>query len=294
MGSADAGSGPEHGREDEPDEARYSDLPQVRVTVPDDARDLDADVRAYYRELKRRAAGLPGLEPPGPGLRPGPMSGPVPGPSDPMSRRNRSARILLGIVALMLVLSSLAMMVSPGRDRAPVPLPLASATSGADTRGLGEGLLLPDLRVRIGAREKPLRDLRPAVFALVPARCACQGELESVVAEAIGYQLDVYLVASPSPGTPGPDGRLSPADPNADGRAELQRLARSLGVSLLDEPSGLLAGGFADRGALTLVLVAADGTVAETTRSTSGLDLGLKLAEISRSDIVQMESAEPA
>src|SRR5215475_11183886 len=41
------------------DDGRFDDLPPVNVVVPDDASELDPDVRAYYRERRvARARGL--------------------------------------------------------------------------------------------------------------------------------------------------------------------------------------------------------------------------------------------
>lgn len=268
MGSADAGSGPEHGRGEEPEERdRYADLPSVRVTVPDDARDLEADVRSYYRELKRRQ-----------GIADGPPPHATP---PPPLERTRPGRMLIGIFALLLIVASLAMMISPRRQQPPVQAPLATTPAGADTRGLGEGLLLPDLRVMVGDVERPLRDLRPAVLALVPGGCSCQIELDTLIRETTtAHQIQLYLVEAPAPGTAGPDGRVTPPDPDRVGREQLVTLSRRPHISLVHDPSGKIAGGFS-LGTLTIVLVATDGIVVDVRRGVGDLlDLDLRLAQL--------------
>lgn len=285
MGSADAGEGPEHERGGESGGDAgdlYADLPRVRVTVPDDARDLDADVREYYRELKRRQAASAAAPPPPP-------------PPAVALRGGRPGRMFLGLFALLLVVASLAMMISPRRDRPPAQAPLATP-AGADTRGLGEGLLMPDLRVRMGSEERALLDLRPAVIALVPPVCRCEAELETIFHETTQYQLHLYLAQSPMPGTPGPDGRIAAADPEGDAAAALRRLAQRVGrgkVAVIEDASGRLAGGFAMVGTLTFVLVSADGTVADVLGGATELTaLDLTLAQLSHPDVVHMESGD--
>ena len=284
MGSADAGEGPERGPDEGPDEARYADLPPIRVTVPDDARELDPDVRAYHRELKRRAAGPPG--PPSPAER-------------PALPDNRPGRVVIGVLALLLIVASLAMMVSPRRQRPPPQAPLATTAAGASARGLGEGLLMPDLRVRVGGVERALLDLRPAVIALVPPSCRCDSELGAVLGETGQYQLALYVAQSPAPGTAGPDGRVAAADPEGDGAANLRRLAQRIGrgkIHVLEDPSGRLAGGFAAQTpTLTLILVAANGVVADVRHGTNGLtaSLDLKLASLEHPDAAHTRQAGP-
>jgi hypothetical protein len=270
--SADQG-GFEYGRGDEPDDdARFADLPRVRVRVPDDARDLAADVRAYHRELRRRADEQ-GPPPPG-------------GPSP--SEVTRSGRMVVGVLALLLIVAGLAMMVSPRRG-VPARIPLASAGSAAAEPG-NPGGFLPDVIVLADGLQHALRDLRPAVVALVPPDCGCDQEIASVFTEAGQYNLRVLLspvVTQPSPTQPG-----DPADPYT----ELARIAKAFGPNrgaVVQDPAGALVEAFAPHG-LTLVLVAADGIVAEVRRAPTALSgLNLGLARLSH-DSEAPRTTEPA
>jgi hypothetical protein len=126
--------------------------------VPDDARELQGDLRALRRE--RRAS----------------------------ARRHRFGRLLLtrrwqrygvsgpivvGVLVLVAAFASLMVLFQPRRP-ASRPVPLA-----VGVRGVGqEGGLLPDVRLtRADGTTVPARELRPAVFAVVPSVCHCEGTL---------------------------------------------------------------------------------------------------------------------
>lgn len=248
-------SGFEHGRGDEPDDdARFADLPRVRVRVPDDARDLAPDVRAYHRELRRRAD-----EGDAAPTRPPEATEPV-----------RPGRMIVGVLALLLIVAGLAMMVSPRRDlvaRTPLaPTSLANSEPGAP------GGFLPDVLVLVDRAERALRDVRPAVVALVPPDCPCEHDLATLFGEAGQYALRVFLTPGvpPALARPGTGGPLT----------ELERIAKSFGpnrVSVLQDPGGALLAAY-EPTELTLLLVAADGLVAEVRHGPSvltGLELGL-------------------
>jgi hypothetical protein len=254
--SADQG-GFEQGHGDEPDDdARFADLPRVRVRVPDDARDLAADVRAYHRELRRRADEAGATPPSGPDA----------------SDVTRSGRMVVGVLALLLIVAGLAMMVSPRRDVA-ARTPLAAASIAGAEPG-SPGGFLPDVIVVVDEVEHALRELRPAVLALVPADCGCDEDLATVITEAGQYNLRVLLapvVVQPSLTRPG-----SADDPYV----ELARIAKAFGPNrgaVLRDPGGALVEAFDPHG-LTLVLVVADGIVSEVRQgpsALSGLNLGL-------------------
>jgi hypothetical protein len=250
-------SGFEQGRGDEPDEdARFADLPRVRVRVPDDARDLAPDVRAYHRELRRRHD--EGAAPP-------------PRASDP-SDTVRPGRMIVGVLALLLIVAGLAMMVSPRRDfvaRTPLATnALASTEPGAP------GTFLPEVIVVVDRAEHALRDLRPAVIALVPPNCPCERDLATLFSEAGQYGLKVYL----TPGSMRPS--LTRPGTGADPFVELNRMVKAFAssrVSLLQDPGEALVSAYRPQ-ELTLLLVAADGVVAEVRHGASvltALELGL-------------------
>jgi len=207
-GAAEPGRGPgDEGRDD----PRWADLPPVVVDIPDDARELDAEVRAYRRE--RRQAVRYRMRPP-------------------------DRAFVLG-VGLVLLITMLAMTISPKRASAPELLPLAEESVS--------GPLLPAVAVDTGHGVRPLRDLRPGVIALVPADCQCNDGLSVLVNEAAQYRLPVHLVDT--------DDRATPA---------LRATAAKLGVvdhpDVLSDPAGAMLHTW-PAPALTLLLVAADGRV---------------------------------
>ncbi len=282
--SADQG-GFEYGRGDEPvDDARFADLPPVQVRVPDDARELTPDVRAYYRELRRRHD----------------EGHPAPSVPPDLATGVRPGRMIVGVLALLLVVASLALMVSPRRE---APNARASVTSATLTGpGTGApGLLLPDSVVFVESVERALRDLRPAVVVLVPPACACDAQLRTLSQEASSYELDLLL--SPGAGAPpsasGTENGSSTSG-TENGSDELRRIVRELGssrVKVLLDPAGSLLAAFAPT-ELTLVLVAVDGLVAEVRHGPStmtALDLALsRLSHPTAAPGETLAQAEPA
>jgi hypothetical protein len=165
MGSAGAAEpGRGHGDEGRED-PRWADLPRVLVDVPDDARELDREVRAYRRERRRAFR----------------------------DRMRPDHAFVIG-VGLVLLITMLSMTISPKRASAPELLPLA------DERVAGP--LLPEVSVDTGHGVQALRDLRPGVIALVPADCQCNDGLSVLVNEAAQYRLPVHLVDTDDRATP--------------------------------------------------------------------------------------------
>jgi hypothetical protein len=225
MGSAGAAE-PGRGQGDEGrDDPRWADLPRVLVDIPDDARELDAEIRAYRRERRR-------------GLR-------------DRVRPDHGFVIALGLI---LLITMLAMTISPKRASAPEIRPLANESTA--------GPLLPAVSVDTGHGIQSLRDLRPGVIALVPADCQCDDGLSVLVNEAAQYRLAVHLVDT--------DDRATPA---------LRAVAAKLGTlehpDVLSDPSGAMLHTW-PAPALTLLLVAADGRVVKAVQgpfTPPGLDL---------------------
>lgn len=270
--SADQG-GFEYGLGDEPaEDARFADLPRVDVRVPDDARDLDDDLRAYHRELRRRAD----------------ADAARPRATADSADAGRSGRMVVGVLALLLIIAGLAMMVSPRRDVVPRPPLAAAAAVGSPEAGLPGGLL-PEVLVLVRGVERPLRDFRPAVIALVPAGCACESDLATLFSETGQYALRVYLTAAAVDPTQ--------SHPDANGEStfrDLDRIAKAFGpnqVSVLHDPGAALQAAYEPRG-LTLVLVAADGIVTEVRHGHSAVDgLSLGLARLSHPGVPVATSA---
>jgi hypothetical protein len=153
------------------------------IVVPDDARALQGDVRALRRE--RRAS----------------------------ARRVRLARLLLTrrwqrygvsgpIVVVVLVLvaafASLMVLFQPRRP-ASRPVPLAIGVRGAGQ----EGGLLPDVQLtRADGTTVAARELRPAVFAVVPSVCGCEGVLHRYGTAIQRHHLAFLHVGTTMPALP--------------------------------------------------------------------------------------------
>jgi hypothetical protein len=153
------------------------------IVVPDDARALQGDVRALRRE--RRAS----------------------------ARHDRLGRLLLTrrwhrygmsgpIVVVVLVLvaafASLMVLFQPRRP-ANRPVPLAIGVRGAGQ----EGGLLPDVQLaRADGTAVQARELRPAVFAVVPSACTCEGVLHRYGEAAKRHHLTFLHVGTTLPALP--------------------------------------------------------------------------------------------
>jgi hypothetical protein len=185
-------------------------LPQVDVVVPDDARELDADIEAYHRELRalRRQA---------------------------RSRRWRlrgshqvlqRTGLVMPLVAGCLVLAMLSGMVltmftansylegasrlgasragpsRPGPSRPSTPRPGATGGPGAALAGpkLGHHVPpLPSKRIDVaGHGLVVLSSLRGVALAIIPRRCACSVVVQLLLLQAGMVGVAVYLVGTPS------------------------------------------------------------------------------------------------
>lgn len=221
---------------------------RVEFTVPDDARELDRDVQAYYRELRqrRRQARWQAMV---------------------RSLRRHGLVTPLGIGALLLVAIAATMMtaLAPGTTNRAPPAPLASH---ADVAPGQVGGLLPDTRVAVSDKPTPVRALRPAVIALVPSGCACEQAADELYRQARAYSLRVYFVAS----------RRS--------ASELRPLIETGGHGLavpVHDARGTLESAYRASG-LTALLVRRDGVVTGVVRDLGpGLHLEQELSPLRRS-----------
>ncbi len=137
-------------------------LPPIDVEIPDDARELDREVQAYYRELRalrwrRRALGW----------------------HRPLTRDGLVLPLLAACLALTLLAGTLltvfageqAVRYPPGRPGRPLPPAL----------------------VMVDGSMVPLSDLRGTVLALVPPGCACV-HLYQLAREADQAGVQLYVV----------------------------------------------------------------------------------------------------
>jgi hypothetical protein len=110
--------------------------------------------------------------------------------------------------------------------------------------------LLPAAEVLVRGIRQDVRNLRPAVLALLPARCGCDDVLESLFRQSHEYQIELFLVGGQAQA------------------AELRELARHTGngsTPVVVDPAGRLASVYAPRG-VTAVLVDGAGVVTAVER----------------------------
>jgi hypothetical protein len=137
-------------------------LPPIDAEIPDDARELDRDVQAYYRELRslrwrRRARRW----------------------HRPLPRDGMVLPLLAGCLALTLLAGTLLTVFTGERA--------ALSTAGQPGRPL------PPALVMVGGNLVPLSDLRGTVLALVPPGCPC-GHLYQLTQEADRAGVQLYVV----------------------------------------------------------------------------------------------------
>ena len=155
-------------------------LPPVDIEIPDDARELGRDIQAYRRELRmqrrhrlvRRLGG-------------------------PLTRDGMVLPLLASCLALTLLAGTLLTMFT-ARRAVPGSLQTTSAPRRS-TPAVGQaGGLLPDASVVIAGtgQSRRLRDVRPSVLALVPARCQCAAAARRLSVQAAAAGVKLYFVAA--------------------------------------------------------------------------------------------------
>ncbi|HEV2451427.1 MAG TPA: hypothetical protein VGS62_05835 [Streptosporangiaceae bacterium] len=220
----DSGSDP--GRDD------YG-LPRVDVEIPDDARDLDRDVQAYYRELKaarrrRRARRLIG----------------------PLIRHGMVIPLVAGCLALSLLAGTLLTVFGArqlprpaGMSTAMARQPSSTAKPSGESRGTAGHL--PDAQVLVDGKPQPLLALVPALLAWVPSTCGCATTLKKLARQAVATHVAIYFV-----GTDGAEAQL-PALASQAGQRSTQ---------VVDDPGNVLASTYHLSG-LAAIFAHSDGTV---------------------------------
>jgi hypothetical protein len=153
------------------------------IVIPDDARELVADLRALERERRVEA------------------------------RHSRLRRVLLtrrwqrygvsgplvvGVLVLVAAFASLMLLFQPRRP-ATRPVPLATAVRGTGQ----EGGLVPDVTLRRSdGVTMRVRDYRPAVVAVLPDACDCEDRLHVFSVGAAQHHLAFVLIATDLPPAP--------------------------------------------------------------------------------------------
>jgi len=216
-------------------------------TAPDDARALEGDLRAWRREQAAAARRQRFAAAAGRRWRWRGSSGLV------------IALVLLGVTALGVGLVVVAPIGLPTTSEA---RPLASPTRSPGSIGG----LLPSVTVRVGAKERAARELRPAVLAMLPQPCRCTLAVRELSAVVGQFALPLVLVT-------------------VAGNAEIGALltaARGSRSYPAYDAAATLADAYAARG-LTAVLVRADGVVTAVQRDLRpGQPIGGALGELAR------------
>jgi hypothetical protein len=151
-------------------------LPPVDIEIPDDARDLDRDVQAYYREVRarRRQLRLRRL-------------------TTPLIRHGMVIPLVAGCLALTL-LSGTLLTVLAGRQ---TPTRVSSGATHRPTPTTAPGL--PNAQVELDGKQVGLRSLAPAVLAWVPSACACATALRQLAQQARAANVYFYIVGTDQP-----------------------------------------------------------------------------------------------
>lgn len=206
-----------------PDDAPWTDP----VVVPDDLRELQAEIDAYHREQRlaarrRRLRRLTG--------------------SRTWRRLGLPLVVTGGALALAAVVFAVLTFGQPRGPLGPTPQPIATAPA-ADPGEVGG--LLPAVGVRTSLGESSLREWRPMLMALVPMHCDCTSLLSDLSAQAEEAQVSLAVVA--------------PAAQDAEVAALPGQMHRGRVIPLYD-PTGAIGTTYAAQG-VTVLVVAPDATV---------------------------------
>jgi hypothetical protein len=221
-----------------------SGLPPVDIEIPDDARELDRDVQAYYRELRARRRRQRRLR----------LYG-------PLGRDGVVLPLFAACLVVALIAGTLLTVFAPRSDfpiSAPGTRSSSSASSSASASASASSAAgatpvspvsgrLPAAAIAVGHDQVQLRALRSSVLALVPARCACTAAVSALAGQAASARVPLYLVAAPA------------------GLAQVQKIAAAADhryVRAAEDARNVLGRAYGQSG-LTAVLVGPDGSLSK-------------------------------
>ena len=220
-------------------------LPPVDIEVPDDARELDREVQAYYRELRSLRRHILARK----------LCG-------PLTRDGMVLPLLAGCLALTLLVATLLTMFTvgqgtlggpfshPGLARPGAASPLAGSAGTSLGPATGRpGERLPDAMVQVDGQLEHLTDLTGpglyvVVLALIPPNCNCVRDLRQLTLQAQGGGAQTYLVGTHA--------------------ADVSQLSTQVGLGVahaVEDTEGALTQLYRDKTMLTAVLVDKDGSV---------------------------------
>jgi hypothetical protein len=253
-GCVDAGSGPD--RDD-------FGLPPVDIEIPDDARELDADVQAYHRELRARRRKR----------RSDRLRRPLSPRRHPLGREGITLPLLACCLMVALITSTLLVMFAADQTGEPPAAGSRSATSHPPTTSTqgttGQaGQPLPAAELTVGSAAVPLRLVTadgPSMLALIPPGCGCVPALRQLAGADGAAHVRLYLV-----GTPGEMQQVS----------QLAAAAGEGPGQVANDTGRVLSRDYRENG-LTTLLVGPGGVVAYIARDvTMSQGMGLVQAEV--------------
>jgi hypothetical protein len=170
-------------------------LPPVDIEIPDDARDLDRDVQAYYREQRARRRQQRGLRLRGSLAR------------DGIVLPLLACCLILALITgtLLTVFTATSDPILPGAAGGKAPALPSSASAGASAPGAPQaagpakpdvvpGVLPPATIAVDGLPPKQVRDLSRAALVLIPANCNCTATVSWLIHVVTGAHARAYLV----------------------------------------------------------------------------------------------------
>jgi hypothetical protein len=187
--------GGEPGRDD-------SGLPPVDIEIPDDARELDRDVQAYYRELRAERRQQRGHRLRGSLAKDGIIL--------PLLACCLILALITGTLLTVFTATSSQNLDSPGNFKpAASQHALSHAPSGGRTPSAPKattpapapavpdtvpGTLPPGAIITVGGQPVPVQRLSRAELVLIPSHCNCASTVESLIYIATGAHARAYLV----------------------------------------------------------------------------------------------------
>jgi hypothetical protein len=188
--------GSEPGRDD-------NGLPPVDIEIPDDARELDRDVQAYYRELRAERRQQRGLR-----LR-GSLA------KDGIILPLLACCLILALITgtLLTVFTATSQNLTPlsgggkqtapprgpsrppsGGTTSPVPKSAAKPQPTLAVPDTVPGTLPPGATIEVGGPAVPVQRLSRAALILIPSHCDCTSTVASLIYFVTGAQARAYLV----------------------------------------------------------------------------------------------------
>ena len=220
------------------------DTPLAGVEIPDDPRDLDADRWAYYEELSRagrtrHTPDQPAADHPARWRDGQPWFG---------YRGSRISPLIFLIVSVVAMIATVLVALVPRANA-----PQQTRTLAAPTAEVGQiGGLMPNAAVGINGSPRLLRDIRPAVIAVLPEGACpeCSDAVAAAAADATDAGVRLFVAGSREQTT------VVEALATANGALAMTFAANPFDVF---RPSGA-----------TMVMVAPDGAVTDVVRMADG------------------------